>query len=48
MSIFMLVETAQIIEVTKYIPTADKRMGLRPQISDSFAHTGAAAAAASR
>jgi hypothetical protein len=48
MSIFMVVETAQIIEVMKYIPTANRRIGLRPQISESLTHTGAAVALARR
>lgn len=48
MSIFMLLETAQMIDVTKYVPTAATRIGFRPQMSDNFAHTIAAAAFAKR
>jgi hypothetical protein len=44
----MLVDVAQMMEVTKYIPTAESKMGLRPHMSESLAHTGAAAAFASR
>ena len=44
----MVVDVAQIMEVTKYIPEQDSKMSLRPQMSESLAHTGAAAAFASR
>jgi len=48
MSIFMLLEAAQMIDVTKYVPTAAIGIGFRPQMSDNFAHAVAAAAFAKR
>ena len=48
MSIFILMATAQMIELRKYDATATRRMIFRPQMSDSLAHIGAAAAFARR
>lgn len=48
MSIVMLTDRAHMMELPQNSATAARRMGLRPQISDSLAHIGAAAALASR
>jgi hypothetical protein len=46
MSISMLLEAAQTMELAKYKTTAVSRMGFRPQISESLAHTGTVAVVA--
>lgn len=48
MSIFMFTALAQMIELTKNHATAVRSSGFLPHMSDSFAHSGAAAALASR
>jgi len=48
MSIAIFTESAQTIELAKNIATAVRRMGFRPQMSDSLAHIGPAAAFARR
>jgi hypothetical protein len=44
----ILLETAQTIELAKYIATDVRRIGFRPQMSENLAHTGAAAVFARR
>jgi len=48
MSIAIFTDSAQTIELAKNIATAVRRMGFRPQMSDSLAHIGPAAAFANR
>ena len=47
-NIRMLTLVAAMTEPAANITTAPSRAGFRPQISESFAHIGAAAASASR
>ena len=44
----ILLETAQTIELAKYIATDVRRIGFRPQMLESLAYTGAAAVLANR
>ena len=44
MSIAMLTESAQTMELAKNIATAIRKMCFRPQMSDSLAHIGIASA----
>jgi len=48
MSIFILTAKAHSMELQKNSATAARRIGLRPQISESLAHIGPAAALARR
>ena len=48
MSMFILLDAAQITELAANAMTDVNRMGLRPQISDNLTHIGPAAALASR
>ena len=47
-SILILIDSAQIVELQKNNATAASKIGLRPQISDSLAHIGPAAEFARR
>lgn len=46
MSMLMVLETAQMMELAKYRATAVSRIGFRPHMSESFAHIGTTAVVA--